>query len=77
MVFEIKLYSLFKEHSPNGKTSFNIEVPESTSVASVLEMLNLNEKIDKIILLNGRPVKLDTFLGNGDLLVVLPVAEGG
>lgn len=77
MVIEIKLYSHFKEHSPNGKNVFRIKVPESTSVASVLELLDLSEKTDKIILVNGRPVKSERTLENKDLLVILPIAEGG
>ncbi|MFO7878205.1 MAG: MoaD/ThiS family protein [Desulfovermiculus sp.] len=77
MHIELKIYSHLKRHAPQGRTSFSLDLPHGTSVAVLMEHLELNDQIQKIILVNGRPARADTILDEGDLVVVFPVVEGG
>jgi len=77
MHIELKIYSHLQRHAPQGRTSFSYDLPHGTSVAALLHHLELNDPIQKIILVNGRPAQGDTILGEGDLVVVFPVVEGG
>ncbi|MFP4258083.1 MAG: MoaD/ThiS family protein [Desulfovermiculus sp.] len=78
MHIELKIYSHLQRHAPQGRTSFSYDLPQGTSVAALMEHLELNnDQADKIILVNGRPAQGDKTLDAGDLVVVFPVVEGG
>jgi sulfur carrier protein ThiS len=77
MHIQVRLYSHLKRHAPEGKMVFPLNLPAGATVKTVLEHLELNDQVQKIILVNGRPAQGDTILDEGDLVVVFPVVEGG
>ncbi|MDZ7758646.1 MAG: MoaD/ThiS family protein [Desulfovermiculus sp.] len=77
MHIQVRLYSHLKRHAPEGKALFSLDLPTGSTVKTVLEHLELNDQVRKIVLINGRPAQADTRLQDLDVVVVFPVAEGG
>lgn len=77
MHIQVRLYSHLKRHAPEGKSEFALDLPAGSTVATLLEHLELNDQIQKIVLINGRPAKAGTIVQDHDLVVAFPVAEGG
>ncbi|NIO07755.1 MAG: MoaD/ThiS family protein [Deltaproteobacteria bacterium] len=50
---------------------------ERATVGQVLEMLNLRERGDLILLINGNHAKNESVLSGGDVLSILPPIGGG
>lgn len=79
MMIEIQVPSLLHEKVP--PTDKNLrgdkwEVPEKTTVADVLEMLNLTN-LAIITILNGRQEKKGAILKEGDVLKIFSAVSGG
>jgi sulfur carrier protein ThiS len=79
MMIEIQVPSLLHEKiAPSDKNlgRDNWEVPEETSVADVLEMLNLTN-VAIITIRNGRQEKKGAILKEGDVLKIFSAVSGG
>ena len=77
MHIQVRLYSHLKRHAPEDKALFSLDLPSGSPVKTVLEHLELNDQVRKIVLINGRPAQADTIVQDHDVIVIFPVAEGG
>lgn len=77
MKIQVKLYSHYKKHAPNGKAVFHLDMTTESTVENVIVHLQLDDQVPKVILVNGRPAQMDTKLYENDVIVVFPVVEGG
>jgi len=79
MMIEIQIASILHRHvSPCDKNpgGDKWEVPEGSSVAEVLEVLNL-ANAHTILILNGRQGNKDSNLKAGDVLKIFSAVSGG
>ena len=79
MMIELQVASVLRQKVPPSDKNLGgdkWEVPEETSVAGVLEMLNLTN-IPAILVLNGRQGNKDTILKENDVLKIFAAVSGG
>lgn len=60
-----------------GFSERQVEVPEGTTVAGLLEAVGLQRAGAGIIVRGGQAVRLDERLSPGDRIVVSPIYSGG
>ncbi len=80
MIIQVKIYSYLRYYLPNSAQSIPDEkwdTPEGTTVAQVLEKLNLPKGMRITVLLNGNSVDGKTVLKEGDVVHLLPQMAGG
>lgn len=79
MKIKLKLFATFREFLPEGNDGHStmLEVPEKTTVDSVMLQLKLPQEIPKIILINGLQKTAAEVLNEGDTLSVFPPIAGG
>lgn len=70
----IKLFASLREGRFDIKS---IPVPESTTVAGVIRMLDIPEKEVSLILVNHRHHEMDHVLAEGETLALFPPVGGG
>lgn len=74
ITINIRLVGLFK----TGRFRQDVSSwPETTLVGDVVAKLQIPLKLLGIILINGIHADIDTRLKDGDILVLLPLLEGG
>jgi len=79
MKIEVRLFSfLCKLLGKEGnRYSFDMDIKEGTTCADLLSILNIPQKLPKVILINGM-VKDEKYpLQEGDEVSILPPVEGG
>ena len=79
MIIEIKIPSLFRGDIPKANTNLGgdkWEIPEGSTVAQVLKILNLSEE-GKVFLINSRQANKQRVLKEGDVLAIFPPIAGG
>lgn len=59
----------------NSKTMLSLSA--SSKIRGILELLAVPVDLPQIILLNGKPADLETFLTDGDKVQFLPLVCGG
>jgi thiamine biosynthesis protein ThiS len=75
MQIRVQLMGTLKEKSP---PQGGLEVPDGTTVAQLLERLQIDPRSVQVCTLNGRLVRdRNTPLHDGDELTVLPPVGGG
>ena len=80
MIIEVKIFSSLRRYIPSSCKRLegdNWNISEGETVAQVLEMLNIPEKVASIILINGRHAYRESVLNEGDVLAVFPLIAGG
>ena len=77
MKIEVRLYAGLGAYAPGGETGSTLEVEDGTGLALVLARLGIPDRVDKVILVNGRPAGKATVLADGDTIVMFRPAEGG
>jgi sulfur carrier protein ThiS len=78
MKITIKLYSMLKGYLGEGANgSAERDVPDGCTIADVLALLEIPEKIPKIMLVNGEQMQAADRLSPGDVLSVFPPIAGG
>jgi molybdopterin converting factor small subunit len=80
MIIEVKLFSSLLHYIPDSERRldrYRWDVPDGATVEQVLEMLNLPEEEATVLLINGRNVKRENVLKEGDVLHVFPPMAGG
>ena len=79
MMIELQIASILRQKAPSSDKDLSgdkWEIPEETSVAGVLEMLNLTD-IPVILMLNGRQGNRDKILRENDVLKIFSAVSGG
>ena len=56
---------------------FEMEVPDGTTLADLVDRLKLPHEEVKVFFVNGRARSLDWFLGPGDDVGIFPLIAGG
>ncbi len=80
MIIRVKIFAYLRYYltAPNELTqNEEWDVPEETTIAQVLEKLNLPREIRIVVLLNGRTADGATTLNEGDIVHILPQIAGG
>jgi len=80
MIIEAKIFSSLRHYLPISERLLGggkWDIPEGSTVAQVLIMLNLPGNEIKTILINGRKANMETVLKEGDVLAVFPIIMGG
>lgn len=74
MKITVKLFATFRTDR------FDIEAreyPEGTTVAAIVDDLQLPREQLGILMINGRHVELDRVLADGETLAIFPLVGGG
>lgn len=74
MNVNVKLVGLFQTGRFKQKDR---EYPAGTQVQDVIDDLQLPQQHFGIVLINGMHADIDTLLNDGDLLVIMPIVDGG
>lgn len=78
MKVKVKLFATLRKYiQENNSGICTLEIPESTTVNQVLDILQIPEDIPKILLINGIQKSHDDSLKDGDTLSVFPPIAGG
>ena len=78
MQVKVKLFATLRKHiKENDMGTCVLELPESTEVQAVMDMLNIPGDIPKIILINGNQKGLQYTLKDEDTMSVFPPIAGG
>ena len=78
MIIEVKGFFIGHKIPPSDRRleGDKWNLPEGTTVAEVLKMLNMEESV-WISLINGGPADKDSVLSEGDVLHIAPLVTGG
>ena len=74
MVVEVRLFASFREGRFNEK---ELELPEASSLSSLLEHLKIAERDAKILIVNGLAVSAEHKLSHHDVVAIFPPIAGG
>jgi molybdopterin converting factor small subunit len=74
MTITVQLFGVFRIDRFKERV---LEQPPGASVQAVVEALRLSTPLLGTVLVNGVHARLDDQLNDGDLLVILPILEGG
>lgn len=73
----VRMHSTLRHRDGKIVNQLELELPQGSRVADVLRQLNIHENSDVISALNGKAVKVDAILADGDLLQFIPAVSGG
>lgn len=74
MKVEVRLFATFRE---GREKNYILELPEESSILTILDMLKIKEEDASILLLNGRDGDASRQLKDGDILALFPPVGGG
>jgi len=74
MLVEVRLFTIFRE---NRFKKREMEFPEGTSLANLLEHLKIPENEAAILLVNGRSASAKCKLASHDVVSIFPAIGGG
>ena len=78
MEITLKLFATLRKHIKESEGGVcTLQLPENTSVNTVVEQLTIPQDIPKIILINGHQKKPEDILVDGDTLSIFPPIAGG
>ena len=79
MTVHVKLFALLRRYhpGPNRSTPLSIALPEGSTVADLIALLNLPDDIVRAAFVNGEKLPLDTLLHEGDLVSMFSAVVGG
>jgi sulfur carrier protein ThiS len=79
MVVTVRLHTILRRETPEGIVDrLQLELPKDTTIAAVLRQLEIGLRGESILLvLNGRIVKPEQTLADGDELRLVPAMSGG
>ena len=77
MVIKVKSYAFMRKYTVDLPTGGELDVPEGTTVDSVLKQLKVPSQSKKVIFVNGRHRSEDYVLQPGDIFVFFLPLEGG
>ncbi len=74
MVITVRLFATFRKGRFDEK---ELELPQGSSIADLIEYLEIPEKAPKILLVNGLSASAGDKLSDGDVTVIFPMIAGG
>ena len=74
MVITVRLFAMFRDGRFDEK---ELELPQESSVADLIEHLEISEKTPKILLVNGLSASATDKLNDGDVIAIFPMVAGG
>lgn len=74
MKLEIKLFASLQKFMPKAE---KVELDDHCTVKELLEKIGINSSEVAITLVNGRHVKLDQTLHDGETIAIFPPIAGG
>jgi molybdopterin converting factor small subunit len=77
MRIEVELIAFIQKYAPDGKSVFDMDLPEGATVTTVVKKLGIPNTEPRLTLINGGHTTDDTELHDGDTLVLLTPVEGG
>ena len=80
MIIDAKIFSSLRHYLPISERPLGggkWDMPEGSTVAQALKMLNLPGNEIRTILINGRKANMETVLKEGDVFAVFPMIMGG
>ncbi len=81
MKLEVRLFAGLKCHNRElpcfNQNSFELDVPESTTIQQLHQILELNVNYPLINMINGLTKEEDTPLSSGDRIGIFPPVGGG
>lgn len=78
-MIEVHLHTILQLITEAGVTrKVNLELPPGTTLAVILDILNIKFPADGLILIiNGRVAGLTDVLSDGDIVHIIPAISGG
>lgn len=79
MVVELHLHTILQRKTDAGMVrKMNIELPPGATLAEVLDILNVDYPMDKLLLVvNGKNAELKYRLNDWDIVHIIPAISGG
>lgn len=79
MVVTVRLHTILRRETPEGIIDrLTLDLPQGTTIAAVLRQLEIGLRRESILLVvNGRIVKPEQSLAEGDELRLVPAMSGG
>ena len=76
----VKLFAMLKRYAPEGSRSgqpFQVALPEGSTIAGLLDHLDLPDREVKVTFVNGRVRSSKVELEDGDEVGIFPPVGGG
>ena len=74
MVIKVRLFAMFREGRFDEK---ELELPQDSSLADLMEYLKIPEKNSKVLLVNGLSASVKDKLSDADVVAIFPMIAGG
>ena len=74
MVIKVRLFAMFREGRFDEK---ELELPQGSSLAYLMEYLKIPEKDSKVLLVNGLSASVEDKLSDDDVVAIFPMIAGG
>ncbi len=74
MLIKVRLFATFREGRFNEK---DLELPQASSLADLIEYLDIPKKDSTILLVNGLSASPDRKLSDADTVAIFPMIAGG
>jgi molybdopterin converting factor small subunit len=73
----VRAFANLRDHAPERRERFDLELADGATVAAVLAAMRLPPAVETVMLVNGRRAEAATALADGDELTLFPPMEGG
>jgi molybdopterin converting factor small subunit len=77
MRITVRAFASLRDHAPERRERFELELAQGASVAAVLAAMQLPPAVQTVLLVNGRRAEAATALADGDEVTLFPPMEGG
>lgn len=77
MIVQLKLFGHLRQHLPDGTGPHPVEAADGVTVAELLTGFGVPADQPRILMVNGRHVRPDHVLADGDVLAAFPPVAGG
>ena len=77
MKLTIELQAYLMQYSPNGAPTFDLDIPEGSTVWDLVKKLAVPEELASIIVVGGVNAAYDHPLRDGDHVTLIPPLSGG
>ena len=77
MKVQVKLYAHLRKYAPGDEATFELEINSGTTVAELIEILEIPPTVHRVFWVNGLHAEPDTRLGDEDVVFIHPPVSGG
>ncbi|MEW6262229.1 MAG: MoaD/ThiS family protein [Thermodesulfobacteriota bacterium] len=77
MRVNVRLTAHLKRYAPAGSDDFWMELDDGTTLGELVDRLGIPAGVERVIVVNGRPLENETRLKEGDVVTFLAVMTGG